>query len=268
MLLKAGPGYSWNRVVSQRGPRRTAGALVIFCFLIWMLVKRVHSVCENSSRFSLIFHFLYVYYNFQKIFQKRILFYISSWWRVAYTWMIVKALSSSIHPMATGWRSRHIFIPLRDLNSFYRFSQRQCCNLTPFPYLFLQPSLQFYEKKTRNLLQEMSKCTWEGRSSYSAGHGSGGKLVNQKADGAHHEHISQGRRGPPLALSHLYLAARTLLHSSLDEHFKKPLVVAPMRDASNQDSSCLTGRPCFPSNTLCSCCRLSILSAFHPGSCL
>lgn len=71
MLLKVGSGYSWNRVLSQRKPRRTAWILEIFCFLLWMPVKRVHSVCENSSRVSLIFHFLYIYYNFKKNFQKR-----------------------------------------------------------------------------------------------------------------------------------------------------------------------------------------------------
>lgn len=158
MLLKVGSGYSWNRVLSQRKPRRTAWILEIFCFLLWMPVKRVHSVCENSSRVSLIFHFLYIYYNFKKNFQKRdfILYF--------------KLVKNSLHmkdcqslqfvntSLATGWRSRHIFIPLPDLNTFYIFSQRQCWNLTPSPQLFLQPSLQFYEKTLESVIRDEQVC--------------------------------------------------------------------------------------------------------------
>lgn len=184
--------------MGRRGPRRSSGALVMFCFLMWVLVKSMHSVCENSSGFTLMSNFLYAYYNFKKSFLKSdftLYFKLMKWNLHMNDCQSLKLISHM--PWPPG-EDGHAFIPLpdmarsHDLNIFGLLSQRQYCNVT-LPHALLQPFLHFYEKILEICYKRWSSV-WEGRSSRSPGRDSGGKLIDPRADGAHHTHFPGERR--------------------------------------------------------------------------
>lgn len=121
-------------------------------------------------------------------------------------------------------------------------------------------------ENTRNLLEEMSKHVCKGKNSQSPGHDLGGKLTDQRADGAHHSSISQGSQGPALVLFHLYLATWDLPRSNLSEHFKESPIIHT-REISNWEPPCLHPGPAFHW-TLCSYCMLCFLCICARSPCL